>query len=793
MNKKLLVTIILYYSSFAHSFAFHPDTLSFIHPVVFDHAFSVLESNRIETGILYDYGITPVEFSDYDGSVGNNQKANIYDIYYLLKGISSSIINYNQLPPNASEMVTSMSNSFISTSAIPIGIVLYKYNRFCNDAITSGKLRYYAQNEIVEDVYDPNNNWINPYTDSYVFAFSPYQNIVGQSVSFDFNTIFRFTNQTIVNLQFDSGNGVFQTVGTSPISVNYTSASTKHLRLKATLSDNTVLFAYSDLVVPLVEETTSTSGSSAVLNVETFTSTIPSEGKYPQAVISTRFAGGSTTMTKQPLIVVEGFDPLNYGDGRYVNGFTNITRFENSHNTFLNDYDLVYIDWKQSTASIESNADILKQVIAWVNNRKPNGFRSILIGQSMGGLIARYALKTMENAHIDHQVACFVSDDTPHLGANIPLGLLFTAQHAFESLDDHLISHVISDFIALWDNLFDANNYGTIRSQLRAIRNGESVRQMLYNYVNEDYEIDNTMYNSFQTTLRNLGFPQGDSYGDLRLLSITNGGDNTFTTSSPILDVSMNGDIGFGSRLVFWGLASLLFRTTSLLPFVGPSNSTVEIHAKAYPFTSSGAKVYESSAVYSKHLLWTTLEIPLFSHEHYAGTGLLPIDNAFGSFYSNEPIPDTTFCQPFWFEFELNSDLQRFMFVPSVSSLCYKNGNPLQSTDYTTDFCMTGINMDNIPFEGYRFHQDTATYHTSLSESDLNWVTSIQHLTIQDTILSNHDRQFSINDSAFTPVLRNYLCVCDNRRNKIPVASKKRSHNSRSASQRFSNVFFVCV
>nr|WP_303686684.1 hypothetical protein [Nonlabens dokdonensis] len=53
-----------------------------------------------------------------------------------------------------------------------------------------------------------------------------------------------------------------------------------------------------------------------------------------------------------------------------------------------------------------------------------------LIGPSMGGQIAKYALSYMEkqeqdtgnSAVWDHNVSHYVSFDSPHLGANIPLG-----------------------------------------------------------------------------------------------------------------------------------------------------------------------------------------------------------------------------------------------------------------------------------------------------------------------------------------------------------------------------------
>lgn len=46
----------------------------------------------------------------------------------------------------------------------------------------------------------------------------------------------------------------------------------------------------------------------------------------------------------------------------------------------------------------------------------------MLWGVSMGGLIIRYALTKMEHDGTDHRVERYISFDSPHLGANVPLG-----------------------------------------------------------------------------------------------------------------------------------------------------------------------------------------------------------------------------------------------------------------------------------------------------------------------------------------------------------------------------------
>jgi alpha-beta hydrolase superfamily lysophospholipase len=60
-------------------------------------------------------------------------------------------------------------------------------------------------------------------------------------------------------------------------------------------------------------------------------------------------------------------------------------------------YDIIYVDWGIGTDYIQNNAELLKKAIRWVNQNKIGSEKNVVLGQSMGGLIARYALKDMED------------------------------------------------------------------------------------------------------------------------------------------------------------------------------------------------------------------------------------------------------------------------------------------------------------------------------------------------------------------------------------------------------------
>lgn len=71
---------------------------------------------------------------------------------------------------------------------------------------------------------------------------------------------------------------------------------------------------------------------------------------------------------------------------------------------------------------IERNALNLVAYIRWLNTQLPAGQTIALVGPSMGGQISRYALNYMEKRGEQHNVRLWISMDSPHDGANIPIG-----------------------------------------------------------------------------------------------------------------------------------------------------------------------------------------------------------------------------------------------------------------------------------------------------------------------------------------------------------------------------------
>lgn len=75
------------------------------------------------------------------------------------------------------------------------------------------------------------------------------------------------------------------------------------------------------------------------------------------------------------------------------------------------------------TDYIERNAMVLVDFITKIRNCKDGNHPIKIIGFSMGGVVARYALRYMELNGIPHDTDLFISVDSPHNGATVPIGV----------------------------------------------------------------------------------------------------------------------------------------------------------------------------------------------------------------------------------------------------------------------------------------------------------------------------------------------------------------------------------
>jgi hypothetical protein len=140
----------------------------------------------------------------------------------------------------------------------------------------------------------------------------------------------------------------------------------------------------------------------------------------------------------RPFIFIEGID---FGNEHYENqngtfGWCQFTGGDYSGDysmmsespVFLSElrargYDIVLLDFFDGAADIRANAEVLIKLIHLCKSHKQGNETMVIAGASMGGQVARCALGKMEMQGEKHCVGVYVSLDSPHEGANIPLGL----------------------------------------------------------------------------------------------------------------------------------------------------------------------------------------------------------------------------------------------------------------------------------------------------------------------------------------------------------------------------------
>ena len=130
---------------------------------------------------------------------------------------------------------------------------------------------------------------------------------------------------------------------------------------------------------------------------------------------------------KNPIIVPEAFDAEN------KRGWDSLYNRLNEQNTLecLRNlgYDFIVLDYKDGGNFIEHNAYLLAQLIKHINTIKTTAQQNIIVGPSLGGLVARYALTYMEKNNESHDTRLFISFDAPQYGANVPLGIQYVLRY----------------------------------------------------------------------------------------------------------------------------------------------------------------------------------------------------------------------------------------------------------------------------------------------------------------------------------------------------------------------------
>lgn len=155
------------------------------------------------------------------------------------------------------------------------------------------------------------------------------------------------------------------------------------------------------------------------------TASVPWHGQYGTGNAYVYLAPGHAALVN-PVIVAEGFDTDN------VMGWDELYALLDQQGLIetlrADGFDAVVLDFTDATDAIEKNGFVVEELLRRVQDAIAPTTSVALVGASMGGLCTRYALAWMETHAVPHRVRTWISFDTPHRGADIPLGLQYWIQ-----------------------------------------------------------------------------------------------------------------------------------------------------------------------------------------------------------------------------------------------------------------------------------------------------------------------------------------------------------------------------
>lgn len=375
----------------------------------------------------------------------------------------------------------------------------------------------------------------------------------------------------------------------------------------------------------------------------------------------------------KPIILVDGFDP---GDTRNTAAIYNQLVYGTGQNMAddlrLLGYDVIVLNFpnyvRPNTTTtvdggvdfIQRNAFVLIELINQINAQKVGNLQNVVIGPSMGGLISRYALRYMEMNGLNHDTRLYLSFDSPHLGANVPIGF----QHLFNYMG------------------FGPLNDLTMQALVNGMLKSPAARQMLIDHF-EGHLLNNsaTEFNTnaasllptgcpnyrdaFQNELNTMGFPT-----TTRNIAIANGAGNGSMNGSPNMLV-MNHTFNTSSTQ----------RAIITLRFTPAANTTNEVSRfKGQQWLLFWITFYESFA---------NSKAPTFTDG---------LDTAPGGRFDMAGLSTGGVSNPLFVEFMNNLQTQYFDFIPTRSSLSITSTNNLYapvSSNTSTPFATYYVPASN--------------------------------------------------------------------------------------------------
>jgi len=638
-----------------------------------NNMFPDFDKRGMETSILYNHSSIH-DINDYP-----TQTHNIYNFYQAYKAISFS--DFEQRLPSLSTLKAKATQELLSLE-VPLALLFTEYDTF-NEVASNNNLIETSDGNTFQrvgqqtEIFDKHQLLI-------AAALKPIQRGVNVVFSLYEDTFFNTSEKNILNIEvdFDDNQG-FRTINIgSNTPINYQSEGEKLLQFRITLDNQQVVESRASLSVIYSNEELNTLNNQNIVGFTSGTTDPP----YIQPYNEYPFKGWGEMdifyspdgVLDKPIFLIDGFDPL---DSRNINTIYQALNYSGGNLGDIvreNGYDVVVLNfptyfreedqvWVKGGADyIERNAMLLVELIKYINNLKVGDKQNVIIGPSMGGLVARYGLNYMESIGLDHETRLYISFDTPHAGANIPIGF----QHMFNYLAYGLDT---------WAGDFSVES---LRPLVDGMLKSPAARQMLWDHfephmVNGGPEFNNNsalpqphpffdiFYNAIDT-VNSSEFPQ-----NTRNVSIINGS----SPVAPFYDLNGNA-VSPGQQVLDAYMPGVADGTDAYLdawftPYATQTITVSQIFVDAPWFCFCDIN---SQAVAQSHGHTDGIDT--------APGGLFDISELASTYAATDPVVDSFISQ---------LQTSYFTFIPSISSMDY----------FTNNWYDQMTNPDNTPFDAW--------------------------------------------------------------------------------------------
>ncbi|MEC4049298.1 hypothetical protein OX284_007635 [Flavobacterium sp. SUN046] len=369
---------------------------------------------------------------------------------------------------------------------------------------------------------------------------------------------------------------------------------------------------------------------------------------------------------------------------------------------------------------IESNAMALVKLISSIRNQlivngSPN--QIAVVGPSMGGQVSRYALAYMEKNNIPHNVYLWISIDSPHLGANIPLGdqgLINLLKEESESAKDFYNNQLASP--ASKEQLIEFHQQGSSYFHVeQANLNGQTITQGL------PANSGNAYFQAHYNNQNNNGLPGSHGFPvNLRKISLVNGsvtGKTFGSNSENVLTIKAFERVHIQISL-FLKYSFSVHLSTLEVDFMPETNYSGQI---SY-FNKAGKTKSTVCANFNQRGNMDIIPGGYFSSQNdlnkaITGVGVFQTRGSFWQYTMDNLTYFITSLNGSGGYWETREFKPIHSFIPTFSAIAHKQPNQYWGNRLDRNL----VCSDETYFDSY-FGHDENTQHTSFDYESVNWL-----------------------------------------------------------------------